>query len=258
MIPKTIHYVWLGGKSLPPKMQECVDSWHRFMPDYELIVWDDERIKEIDNLFMQEAIEEKKWAFVSDVVRLYAIAKYGGIYFDTDVMVYKSFDDILNYQAFIGRENSMHFFGRKTVNYLTTCCFGAEKGNEFVLKCLDYYKGRHFITSYDTSLPMELRLDVRLNSEIFTRIATQMGYEPSVLKDKVQYVKDSLVVFPSGYFDSVGVHSDTYCVHLALGTWRESAPKEWHYTWRYKVSWRIWALLERLVRRFDRTIVRLY
>lgn len=257
MIPKIIHYIWLGRNKLPLKMQECVDSWKQWMPNYQVIVWDDERIKEIDNVFMLEAIEEKKWAFVSDVVRLYAVAKYGGIYFDTDVFVYKSFDPLLKYRAFIGRENSMHIIGRKTVNYLTTCCFGAEKGNEFIMRCLGYYNKRHFITSRDNSLPMELRLDVKLNSQIFALLASQIGYDASVLKNEEQHCGNSLVVFPSYYFDAVGVHPDAFSVHLALGTWRENVRNDWNYTWKYKISWRIWSLFEQFVRMFNRTIIKL-
>ena len=102
MIPKIIHYVWLGNAPLPEEMQECMDSWKRFMPDYELKCWDESTLGEFDCVFIREALEEKKWAFASDVIRLYAIHKYGGIYMDTDVMVYRSFDALLNNHAFIG------------------------------------------------------------------------------------------------------------------------------------------------------------
>lgn len=257
MIPKIIHYVWLGGNPLPPKMQECVDSWRRIMPDYEIVLWDDKRIKEIDNQFMREAGAEGKWAFVSDVVRLYAIAKYGGIYFDTDVLVYKSFNPLLSNKAFIGRENSMHLIEQMTVNYLTTCCFGAEKGNKFIRRCLEYYSNRHFITSDNQSLPPELRLDLRLNSEVFTILATQIGYNPSVLHNELENCGGDLTVYPSRYFDPVGVSSETFSVHLALGTWRERPSKEWKYTLKDKISWRFWAVLEQFCRRFNRTIIRL-
>lgn len=257
MIPKIIHYIWLGNKPLPAKMQECLDSWKRNMPSYNIMVWDDESIKEIDSIFMQEAICEKKWAFASDVIRLYAVNKYGGIYFDTDVYVYKSFDSLLVDSAFIGRENSFHIINQNTVNFLTTCCFGAEPGNAFIKRCLDYYDDRHFITSFDRSLPLELRLDTKLNSEIFTVLASQIGYDPSVLKDSIQQCGDSLVVYPIRYFDSVGVKSDTYCQHLALGTWREHNLIEMDYTWSYKVSWRVWAALDRLAHKFNRTILKL-
>ena len=242
---------------MPPKMQECLDSWTRVMPDYEIWKWDDERIKEFDNIFIREAIEEKKWAFVSDVARVYAIAKYGGIYLDTDVYVYKSFDSLLKNKAFIGRESSMHLIDQNTVNFLTTCCFGAEKGNEFIIRCLDYYKDRHFITSHNKSLPPELRLDIRLNSEVFALLASEIGYNPSVLHDTEQHCGDTLVVYPSFYFDGVGVHKSSYSVHLALGTWRDNYQREWTYSWKDKISWRFWAIIEKLLRVSNRTLIKL-
>lgn len=95
MIPKIIHYIWIGKNPLPKEMQECLDSWKRYMPEYELKCWDDSTLGEFSNVFMNEALEEHKFAFASDVIRLYVIYKYGGIYMDTDVMVYKSFNPLL-------------------------------------------------------------------------------------------------------------------------------------------------------------------
>ena len=100
MIPKIIHYIWLGDNPIPTAIQGCIDSWRQVMPDFKLMFWDDEAIKEINMLFVKEALSVKKWAFASDVVRLWALSKYGGIYLDTDVMVIKSFDPFLSEHAF--------------------------------------------------------------------------------------------------------------------------------------------------------------
>ena len=70
MIPKIIHYIWLGGGPLSPEIEQCIDSWHKHLPDYEIHRWDDDSIQEIDSLFIREAIAEKKWAFASDVLYL--------------------------------------------------------------------------------------------------------------------------------------------------------------------------------------------
>lgn len=256
MIPKIIHYVWLGGNQLPLAMQRCIDSWRKFMPDYEIIKWDDERIAEIDSIFMREAIAEKKWAFVSDVVRLYAIANYGGIYLDTDVEVFKSFDPLLLYHAFIGRENSMHLKVRRTINYVTTCTFGAEPNNRFIKTCLAYYNGRHFSQSHNADLPTELRLDIKLNSEIFTVLLEKIGYNPSVLKNEFQDCGD-MVVFPSDYFDPNVVQPCSYSKHLALGTWRDSVVHHENYSLKYKIQWRLWRVVELILKRFNRVIIKL-
>ena len=258
MIPKIIHYIWLGKNPLPKEMQECLDSWKRHMPEYELKCWDDSCLGEFDNIFIKEALLERKFAFASDVIRLYALYKYGGIYMDTDVMVYKSFDPLLENQAFIGRENSMHQIGHTMEVYLTTCCFGAEKGNSFIKRCLDYYEGRHFITSGDRSLPACLRMDMTLNSYLFTVFAKEIGFKSSVLADYIQKSQDNvLTIYPKRYFDSTTNTPDTFTKHLALGTWREGEKKVYTYTWKYKIAWRVRAVVEKLLRRYKYIMVKL-
>lgn len=258
MIPKIIHYVWLGQSPIPEDMQKCMDSWKKEMPDYQLMKWDDKAIQDIDSVFVCEALEEKKWAFASDVIRLYAIHKYGGIYMDTDVMVYKSFNSLLENHAFIGRENSMHQIGHTMEVYLTTCCFGAEIGNPFIKRCLDYYEDRHFITSKDKSLPAALRMDMTLNSYLFTVFAKEIGFNSSVLADHVQRCKDEvLTIFPQRYFDATKLAPETYTKHLALGTWREGEKKVYTYTWKYKIEWRVKAFIERILRKFNYVMLKL-
>lgn len=258
MIPKIIHYIWLGGGQFSTETEQCIDSWHKHLPDYEIRRWDDESIQEIDCLFIREAIAEKKWAFASDVIRLHAINKYGGIYMDTDVMVYKSFNPLLHHHAFIGRENSMHQYKHTMENYLTTCCFGAEASNPFIRRCLEYYTDRHFITSSDRSLPTELRLDIRLNSQIFCILAKEIGYNSSLLADTIQHCTDNqLTILPTRYFDAIVVSGDTYTKHMALGTWREGKRKTYHYSIWYKISWRIEYFVKTILRKFDYVMVKL-
>lgn len=258
MIPKIIHYIWIGKNPLPKEMQECLDSWKRYMPEYELKCWDDSTLGEFSNVFMNEALEEHKFAFASDVIRLYVIYKYGGIYMDTDVMVYKSFNPLLENHAFIGRENSMHQTGHTMEVYLATCCFGAEKGNSFIKRCLDYYEGRHFITSCDRSLPAYLRMDMTLNSYLFTVFAKEIGFKSSVLADYVQKCQDNvLTIFPQRYFDSTKYTSDTFTKHLALGTWREGKKKVYTYMWKDKIEWRVRAVVESLLRRYKYIMLKL-
>ena len=255
-IPKIIHYVWLGGKEMPPQIAECLESWRCVLSDYELRRWDESSLGEVDSEFVREAMAEKKWAFASDVIRLHALYNYGGIYLDTDVRVARSFDPLLHHRGFVGRESSMHIIGRDTVNFLTTCCIGAEKGNPFIGRCLRYYEGRHFITSADKSLPAELRLDMRLNSEVMYRLASEIGYKASVLCD---YEQDcgNITVLPKDYLDPDGLTANSYCEHLALGSWREGECPVYTYSLAYKIQWRLWAVVERALRKFNRVIIRL-
>lgn len=241
---------------MPSAITACIQSWRTHMPDYEIRRWDETSLGEIDSVFVCEAMAERKWAFASDVIRLHALYHYGGIYLDTDVEVVKDFDPLLLHKGFVGREGSMHIVGHDTLNYLTTCCIGAEKGNPFIGRCLGYYAGRHFITSADTSLPAELRLDMRLNSEVMCRLAQEIGYRSSVLCDYEQSCGE-ITVFPSDFFDPEGITNNSYCRHLALGSWREGDRPVWTYSFLYKIQWRLWAVVDRILRKFNRVVIKL-
>ncbi len=105
MIPKKIHYCWFGGKPLNKLGRKCLKSWKKYFPDYEIIEWNESNFDLTCCPYAKEAYEAKKWAFVSDYVRYKILYEQGGIYFDTDVEVIKSFDDILSEGAFLGNES---------------------------------------------------------------------------------------------------------------------------------------------------------
>lgn len=100
MIPKKIHYCWLSDDPMPEKLLKCVESWKKYLPDYELVKWDLKKFPLSKNPWVREAFENKKYAFAADYIRLYALATEGGIYLDSDVEVLKSFDDLLKYPYF--------------------------------------------------------------------------------------------------------------------------------------------------------------
>lgn len=238
MIPKIIHYTWFSGEAFPEKIQNCIDSWHKVMPDFEFVCWDAEKIKDLDSCWLRECLAERKWAFAADYVRLYAIYYYGGIYLDTDCYIYKSFNDLLHHECFIGKENSLHIEGRSTQMYLTSHCFGAESGNEFIGKCLSFYTDRHFKISNDETFPMCLKYNTLLLPYIQSELAKQIGYNPYPSMDCKQELK-GVTVFPSRYFDVTEITKDAYCMHLALGGWRERRISEEKITLGYKIRWRV-------------------
>lgn len=136
MIPKIIHFCWMSGDPYPKKIQKCIDSWHRCLPDYEIVLWDSKRFDVNSSIWVKEAYEHKKYAFCADYIRLYALYNYGGIYLDSDVEVLKSYDELLHLPYFIGLESSGH---------IEAATIGAEKHNEFLGKVLEYYQNRHFV-----------------------------------------------------------------------------------------------------------------
>ncbi|MEN7470513.1 glycosyltransferase family 32 protein, partial [Providencia stuartii] len=90
MIPKIIHYIWVGNNPKPQFVLDCIETWKQHLPDYEIMEWGNDCLETINNTYVNEAIKNKKWAFASDYIRLYALYNYGGIYLDSDVEVTQS------------------------------------------------------------------------------------------------------------------------------------------------------------------------
>jgi len=137
LIPKTIHYCWFGGNPHPPLIKKCMESWKKFCPDYEIIEWSEDNFDIRQNRFISEAYQAKKWAFVSDYVRLDVIYRYGGIYMDTDVELLKPLDRFLYDSAFCG----MEFISAPVLSIP----FGAVPGNGLVRALRDMFNNMSFI-----------------------------------------------------------------------------------------------------------------
>lgn len=164
MIPKIIHYCWFGGRPKPTNVLKYMSTWSKHLPDYEIREWNESNFDINYNKFTEEAYAAKKYAFVSDVVRLHALANYGGIYLDTDIEVVKSFDDLLDKDYFIGYE---HFGG------IGTGVIGASVGTGFIQGFLESYDNRFFVNpngtfneTPNTSLLMEYIKENGLHLEI--------------------------------------------------------------------------------------------
>lgn len=199
MIPKIIHYCWVGKKPLPSLAEKCIASWQRVMPDYEIKRWDETNYDFKKNKFMAKAYAQKKWGFVPDYARLEIIYNYGGIYLDTDVETLKSFDEFLKYPAFCGFENnSFVAFGLG---------FGAEKGNNIIRQIMQDYE----------SMDFEISRDILKQTSFYTRLKAKKwqeeGFVPSPILQTQLLVKnynlkqnnsrqslDGIEIFPSSYF----------------------------------------------------------
>lgn len=239
MIPKRIHYCWFSGDPFPETVSLCIASWHKFMPDWEFVLWDYNKIKDIDNVWLQECISVEKWAFAADFIRLYALYHEGGIYLDADVEVFKDFSILLSRKAFIGREWTWHTERFHSEQYLTSHCFGAEAGNQMIGRCLDFYSKRHFEISKDKSLPDSLRYNQMLLPQIQCELMKQEGYQPGLHADKHIISLTSMDVFPSGYFDPQKSSRVSFCRHYGMGGWILTEKQQKHFSFSYRIKYRL-------------------
>lgn len=214
MIPKIIHYCWFGRGEMPKEAKKCIASWHELMPDYEYKLWNEDAFDVNSVSYTKEAYEVHKFAFVSDYVRLWALEREGGVYLDTDVEVFRSFDDLLGYKAFAGFEGSKHL-------PLGTCVMASVAHGEWVTEQLKAYENRHF-------LKPDGICDLTTNVQFITAIMRGKGF---IQNGKEQDYKD-MHVFPVEYFsprNTMGEYirtEHTYANHLGLGTWDKNA-KDW-------------------------------
>lgn len=222
MIPKLIHYSWFSGEPYPAFLKECMDTWKKILPDYEFMLWDARKLAKCNNTFANEAISVKKWAFAADFVRLYAVYHYGGIWLDTDIDMFKSFNPFLGDGMFIGREYYVHHEpGKEDFVTLTSHCFGAEKGHPFLKECLEFYENRHFIRSYNEKCPQELRYDMTIIPMLQMRLAENYGFDSRNSVNKLQILSNGIHVYPYQYFDQPGYSNmkNVVCIHRVAQSW---------------------------------------
>ena len=215
MIPRTIHYCWFGHGEMPQLAKDCIASWHKFMPDWEYKLWSEENFDVNSTPYTAEAYEAKRYAFVTDYVRLYAMKTDGGVYMDTDVEILKPLDDLLHLKAFTGYEGSKH-------KPPVTGLMASEAGGEWVTEQLNAYNGLHFLRKDGT-------LDITTNTQRITAIMKADGF---VCDGQKRQYKD-LTVFPSEYFcphQTTGEYlltENTYCNHHFMGSWNDKKDTGW-------------------------------
>lgn len=221
MIPKIIHYCWFGRGEMPELVQNCIASWHTYMPDWEYRLWTEDNFDILSApAYVQEAYAAKKYAFVSDYVRLWALEREGGLYLDTDVEVLRSFEPLLNDTAFVGLEESLALLPG-------TCVMACEAHCQWVKDMLATYEGAHFLREDGT-------IDMTTNVQRLGKRMVQGGLKN---EHKVQYLPQwGLRVYTHDCFSPITSTrvmrktKNTYSIHRFAGTWvdgKKSGIRDW-------------------------------
>lgn len=247
MIPKQIHLCWLSGDPYPQKIQRCIDSWKKQLPDYEIILWDTKRF-DLDTVpWVKQAFEAKKYAFAADYIRFYALYNYGGIYLDSDVEVLKSFDPLLDLPYFAGAEHA---------GTIEAAILGAEKGCDWIKQCLDYYQGRQFIKpdgSYDIRMLPDIMDEQLATFKPIVKLSDE-GIEALRGKD----LSKAIYVLPSDYFSpkvfdsrKVVLTPRTLAIHHYQNSWFSPKALTYYRTRTFFINlfgYRFVRRIERLIR----------
>lgn len=206
MIPKIIHYCWFGGNPLPESTKRYIESWKKYCPDYEIKEWNESNFDVNCNAFISEAYKARRWAYVSDVARMYILVNNGGVYFDTDVEVLKPMDPLLEYEGFTAFESKYQ---------IGMGILGCVKGQPLFAELLKLYENSHFRNpdgTYDTSVI----------GRRFKNICLQYGFEPNNTMQKV----NGVTILPKDYFypsdpitNEFEVTENTMTVHYYDASW---------------------------------------
>ena len=216
MIPKIIHYCWFGGNPLPDLAKKCIASWKKYLPEYEINEWNESNFDIESCAYVKEAYEEKKWAFVSDYARFYILYHYGGLYFDTDVELINSIDDILKHGSFMGAEGNY-----SGIN--SGLGLGCEAGNPIFAEILQRYKKRHFRLAEGVIDQLDV---VKYVTEIFQ----EYGYKP---ENGLQVIS-GITVYPKDYFSpmdystgQITITENTRSIHHYTASWKSEKDLKW-------------------------------
>ena len=196
---------------MPELVQNCIASWHKYMPDWEYRLWNEDNFPISDSpQYVREAYAAKKYAFVSDYVRLWALNEWGGLYMDVDFEVFKPFDDLMiSNAAFAGYEGSKH-------SPVMMGVIASIPHSEWITSMLESYKTRNFVKSGDS-------YDMTPNTAYFTQMMCANGF---VADGKEKFFHE-VHIFPVYFFCPIQTtgedlrNQDTYCEHKGLHSWSE-------------------------------------
>lgn len=221
MIPKVIHYCWFGGKPIPKEYQRYIESWRQFMPDYEVKEWNEGNydVNCID--FSKEAYSVKKYAYVSDYARLKILYENGGVYFDTDVEVIHSIDDIVEKGNWMAFEKHVSGSAEDALFVNVGLGFACERGNAIIKEIMEYYEKNHYIQSDGKVKQIPI---VYITTEVLKRHGLCVSDRPVTVGD--------FTIYPWDYFcpmeyqsNKIEITENARTIHHYSATWMSKKDK---------------------------------
>ena len=214
MIPKIIHYCWYGQNEIPEDIKYYIDTWKKYCPDYKIICWNENNTNLNENKYLKQAYDAKKYAFVTDYMRLKVLSEYGGIYMDTDIELSKSLDEYLHHKSFIGCQDD---------NVFSTGLIGSEANHPWIVKLFEHYNDLEFINNDGT-------YNLKPNTILITEITEDL-YNWK-FKNELQYLNGDICVYPVEYFccknwitGKIEKSSETVAIHHYKGSWLSEEDK---------------------------------
>jgi len=204
MIPKKLHYVWVGGGKFNDKMLACMASWKKFCPDYEIIEWNEKNFDMNRSPLIKRAIEKRNWALAADMMRIMILFEHGGIYVDTDIEIQKPLDEFLQHEFFAGYESN---------HWVNTAIIGSVLNHPILKTLVDIY-------TTDLSLEMSNLLTVHILSAVIGKLYGIRG------NGKTKILPNGVAIYNKKYFYPISylthrlhIKPETHTIHYYTGTW---------------------------------------
>lgn len=216
MIPKHVHYVWVGG-SLPDEQRAFVETWQETNPGYKFTLWNEDNI-DFSVSAVRKAYDQKKWAKVADIVRLMAVLQYGGIYLDTDFRLFKSLDTLLHHRCFFGFQTK-----QPSKDWVANGAFGASPDHWFIARALAAVLNIR-------SLPGILERPTMFGPKLITKLLVKEGltsYSSCGTMVRDIYLCPTETFYPYAFdeeFHESCITAETLAVHYWSKSWEKDVP----------------------------------
>lgn len=218
---------------MPPLVRWCMKSWKKKLPGYRFKRWDESNFDVASVPFVKEAYEARKYAFVADYVRLYALYTEGGVYLDTDVRLLKPLGGFLEYDFVAAHEYHPGLFAMDrdkvasdgTVKERDRKIRGlgvgsavmlAVPGHPYIKDCMEFYSRRHFVDGLGRPRPGDFIVGWTLS-----KTAEKYGYRYGT---RTEELSCGMRILPPDVFvhNSLFLDRHSHAVHLCMGSWHDA------------------------------------